>query len=66
MKVIAYLMSPLMQSAIRSRGKPVKITGSVKEEELSAMEPGDVCTFPFYIHVSCLRKVAALFLLGKA
>ena len=49
MKVIAYLTSPLLQCSVRSQGKPVNITGSVKEEELSAMEPGDVCTFTFFI-----------------
>lgn len=46
MQVIAYLTSPLLKSAVRSQGKLVNITGSVKEEELSAMEPGDVCAFP--------------------
>ncbi|KAG0617799.1 hypothetical protein M758_4G015600 [Ceratodon purpureus] len=41
-QVISYLTSPLLKSAVRSQGKPVIITGSVKEKELSAMEPGDV------------------------
>lgn len=41
-QVIAYLTSPLLKSEVRSQGKSVTVTGSVKEEELSAMEPGDV------------------------
>ncbi|XP_024392742.1 uncharacterized protein [Physcomitrium patens] len=41
-QVIAYLTSPLLRAEVRSHGKRVNIVGSVKEEELSAMEPGDV------------------------
>lgn len=47
MQVIAYLTSPLLRAEVRSHGKRVNIVGSVKEEELSAMEPGDVCIFSF-------------------
>lgn len=40
--VISYLTSPLLKYAVRAHNKPVHITGSVKETELSAMEPDDV------------------------
>nr|XP_024370051.1 uncharacterized protein LOC112279643 isoform X2 [Physcomitrium patens] len=41
-QVITYLTSSLLKSEVRFHGKAVNIVGSVREEELSAMEPGDV------------------------
>lgn len=68
-QVIAYLTSPLLKSAVRSQGRPVNITGSVKEKELSAMEPGDVCTLPiFYVLLgvfSCLEEILCFELLPE-
>lgn len=46
-QVITYLTSSLLKSEVRFHGKAVNIVGSVREEELSAMEPGDVCSFSF-------------------
>jgi hypothetical protein len=69
-RVIAYLTSPLLKNAVRSQGRPVKVTGSVKEKELSAMEPGDVCTCSIlYVllgvllcleEIRCLKLVAGI------
>lgn len=55
MKVIAYLTSPLLQHSVRSKAKPVNFTGTVKEEDLSAMEPGDVCTFTTILLIFYLK-----------